>query len=66
MSKKTERKLVLYMLESGTVDTHQAQELLDAMSPRNHSQSDTIVVEMAADKENVHNVLEILGNAIFR
>ncbi|HKJ28380.1 MAG TPA: hypothetical protein VJ965_12125 [Anaerolineales bacterium] len=67
MSKSTERNLVLKMLESGTIDPDQAQNLLHAMTPnrdRNHSQADTIVVEMAADKDNVRNVLEKLGKAI--
>jgi hypothetical protein len=68
MSKGTERKIILNMLETGTIDSSQAQNLLQALSPkrsRNHTNSNTIVVEMAADEENVRNVLEKLGKAIF-
>lgn len=68
MSKKTERKFILSMLEAGTINTHQAQELLQALQPgkrsRRRTASNTIVVEMDADKDNVRSVLEKLNKAI--
>lgn len=65
MSKKTERKFILNMLETGTINTKQAQELLEAIQPGKHfTASNTIVVEMDADKDNVRSVLDKLNRAI--
>ena len=69
MSKKTERKFILNMLETGTINTKQAQELLEAIQPDKHfphrTASNTIVVEMDADQDNVRSVLDKLNRAIF-
>ena len=68
MSKQTERKFILNMLESGTIDTVQAQSLLDALAPRRKTRirkgTNTIVVEMDADAANVRSVLDKLNKAI--
>lgn len=68
MSKKTERKFILSMLEAGTINTDQAQELLEAIQPekrlRRRTTPNTIVVEMDADKDNVRSVLDKLNRAI--
>ena len=68
MSKKTERNFILSMLETGTINTDQAQELLQAIQPgkRSHRKTtaNTIVVEMDADKDNVRSVLDKLNKAI--
>ena len=69
MSKKTERKFILSMLEAGTINSDQAQELLEAIRPekrlRRHTTPNTILVEMDADKDNVRSVLDKLNRAIF-
>lgn len=68
MSKQMERKFILNMLESGTIDTNQAQNLLKAITPqfrRSRKDTNTIVVEMDADEDNVRNVLDKISKAIF-
>lgn len=66
MSNGRESKKILNMLAAGDINTDQAQNLLDALSgSQTYPNSDTIVVEMAADKDNMRNVLEKLGKAIF-
>lgn len=68
MSKQTERKFILNMLESGTIDSNQAQNLLKALSPKSsrfgRKGSNTIVVEMDADEDNVRSVLDKISKAI--
>lgn len=68
MSKKTERKFILSMLEEGTITTDQAHKLLQAIQPgkrfRRRTTSNTIVVEMDADQDNVRSVLDKLNRAI--
>jgi hypothetical protein len=69
MSKQTERKFILNMLETGTIDTDQAQSLLHAISPNhkktNRTAPNTIVLEMDADEDNLRSVLDKFNKAIF-
>lgn len=67
MSKQTERKFILNMLEAGAINPVQAQHLLEAIQPgrpARRSTTNTIVVEMDADADNVRSVLDKLNKAI--
>ena len=65
MSIDYERRLVLKLLEEGKIGTDDASLLLHALTwDGSRVFEDTVVFEIAADKENLRNIVEKLNQAI--
>ncbi|MGD2026639.1 MAG: hypothetical protein PVI99_02385 [Anaerolineales bacterium] len=69
MTNNQERRYILDMLETGTIDPQQATTLLDALeaSPTRRRRSpDKVVFEIDANQENLSDVLDKLSRALHR
>ena len=67
MFRKKERRIVLDLLETGKINSDAASSLLDALDTAAASEPpETVVFEIAADKDNLRTVVEKLNKAICR